>query len=250
MTLRDAALNLAELGYRISPGRPGQKVPATEHGIKDASADSAQVSDRWRWIPEANILLDTNELLVVDVDGTANPWLTDEPEKLADLAAAPVNLTPSGGRHYIFRQPEGRTWRNTASRIAANVDTRGNGGYIVVPPSTVDGKPYRWAHDSGLDVPPHELPEPPGWLTELLDEIESGRSGPAPEIGDTIPSGRRNAALLSLAGSVRRRGCGPEEIYALLSAANSLRCHPPLDDSELRMITESACRYQPREHVV
>lgn len=56
---------------------------------------------------------------------------------------------PNGGRHYIFRQPEGMVLRNTTGRIAPRVDTRANGGYIVVPPSVVENRPYRWRPRDG-----------------------------------------------------------------------------------------------------
>jgi putative DNA primase/helicase len=55
--------------------------------------------------------------------------------------------------------------------------------------------------------------------------------------------------LLSLAGSVRRRGCSRAEILALLSEVNRRRCVPPLDDRELELIATSACRYVPRETI-
>ena len=80
----------------------------------------------------------------------------------------PCHSRRMGGRHCIFRQPPGRHWGSTASKIAPKVDTRGNGGYIVLPPSVVEGKRYRWGETSAL-VAPGELPEPPGWLTAILD---------------------------------------------------------------------------------
>ena len=85
----------------------------------------------------------TAGLLVVDVDGADNPWPHEE-SKAVDLARAPMSYTPRGGRHHIFRQPTGKAWKNSAGRIAPKVDTRADGGYIVLPPSVVRGRPYRW----------------------------------------------------------------------------------------------------------
>ena len=81
---------------------------------------------------------------MIDVDGADKHWPRD-PALEQDLARAPVSLTPNGGRHYIFRQPDGKDLRHTTGKVAPKIDTRANGGYIVVPPSVVDGTPYRWA---------------------------------------------------------------------------------------------------------
>jgi len=109
------------------------------------------------------------------VDGADNAWPSDS-DKAQDLACGPVSLTPRGGRHHIFRQPKGKDWKNTASKTAPKVDTRANGGYIVLPPSVVDGKPYSWAATLELDAAPEQLPEPPDWVAAQLD-------GPG-EVGD------------------------------------------------------------------
>ena len=66
-----------------------------------------------------------------------------------------------------LRQPAGKAWSSTASRIAPKVDTRANGGYIVLPPSVVGGKPYRWTEN--LETCPADLPEPPAWLAAQVD---------------------------------------------------------------------------------
>jgi putative DNA primase/helicase len=61
----------------------------------------------------------------------------------------------------------------------------------------------------------------------------------------TIPSGNRNAAPLSLAGAMRRRGAVREAILEGLLATNAGRCRPPLDDAEVTRIADSVVRYNP-----
>src|SRR5207249_9870257 len=126
--------------------------------------------DRW-WTqhPSANIGIPTQGLVVIDIDGDANPWPGNDPEQMLDLAAGPLALTPRGGSHRLFRQPAGKSWRCTEGRLAPKVDTRADGGYIVVPPSAAaGGTAYCWVRGLELDEPPGRLPEPPAWLVEQL----------------------------------------------------------------------------------
>ena len=82
-TLGLAALQLVEMGLRVHPLKPGDKKPATRHGVKDASGDPGQVESWWLNEPEANIGLACGPvdgtdfgLLVVDCDDESGKvWL-------------------------------------------------------------------------------------------------------------------------------------------------------------------------------
>jgi len=266
--LLSSALRYAELGYAVFPCIPGSKKPLTEHGFKDAATDPEQIEAWWREHPQANIGIPTAGLLVVDVDGSDNPWPEDE-DRLQDLSAGPTSQTPRGGRHHIFRQPEGRIWKNTSSRLATKVDTRADGGYVVVPPSIVDGKPYEWALN--LDTGPESLPEPPEWLLVALDDTDNslwhqkpqnGNGTPSLPLpgsvetpsptsdGNVIPTGQRNSTLARLAGAMRRVGMGKDEIQAALLKTSASRCKPPLANNEVERIARSICRYDPDQITV
>src|SRR5262245_62245314 len=192
--LAEAALRYAELGYRVFPCAPGTKEPLTKNGFHDATADVQQIEKWWTERPNANIGLPTEGLVVIDVDRDDNPWLKSDPDRRLSLAAGPVSLTPRTGFHYIFRQPAGKVWSNTVRLLAPDVDTRANGGYIVLPPSVLEGgRAYRWAPSSELDVSAPNLPEPPGWLVAELDRLATGAPTLAPgEAGapdaDKIPA--------------------------------------------------------------
>ncbi len=245
-SMLQAALWYAELGYAVFPCAPGRKQPLSEHGLLDATTDADQVTAWWRQHPDANIAIRTDGLVVIDIDGPGNAWLADDPEKSADLDVAPLSLTPRGGRHFFFRQPEGRAWRNSVGRVAANVDTRANGGYVLVAPSVVEGRPYRWQSERELAVPPQRLPEPPTWLIELLDALgayngAAGTGAPA----NAIPEGQRNETMARLAGAMRRVGMSQAEILAALRQVNADRCLPPLPLPEVERTATSIARYEP-----
>jgi hypothetical protein len=249
--LLDAALWLADVGYRVFPCVPGGKAPLTSHGCLDATDDLDQVERWWTDHPTANIGIATDGLLALDIDGPDNPWLSDEPGKQLDLAVGPCSLTANGGRQHLFRQPAGCDWRNTTGKIAPRVDTRGNGGYIVAPPSVLDGGlAYRWQRGAELEVGPGELPEPPVWLTDELDALATGsptsdRVGEDEAAANPIPAGQRNATLASLAGTMRRVGMSDTEIVAGLKEVNQGRCTPPLPEIEVERIGRSIERYEP-----
>lgn len=245
----EAALLYAEFGFEIFPCAPGRKTPLTAHGHLEATTDLTKIERWWEFHPEANIGIATAGLLVLDVDDTR--WLAGDPEKQASLAIAPLSLTANGGQQYFFRQPLGKSWRNTTGKLAPHVDTRADGGYVVVPPSVLSGeRHYRWARGMELEVPPELLPEPPAWLVSLLDD-----EGPAvaPAVNgkaNGIPSGQRNATLARLAGTMRRAGMSQAEITAAISQANDDRCQPPVSGHEVNRIASSVARYEPDQVTV
>src|SRR5262245_18666016 len=125
--MQQEIITLAEAGFRLFPCVANAKRPLTTNGLLDATRDTDQL-ERWaqQW-SGCNWAIEKTGLLVVDVDKLDkdtepkdNPWLTDD--RARDLAIAPMSVTPSGGRHYWFKQSLGL--RNTASKIAPGVDTR------------------------------------------------------------------------------------------------------------------------------
>ena len=242
-----AALRLADLGYAVFPCLPGTKRPATPRGLLDASTDASQVERWWTAMPDANIAIATGAaLFVLDIDGADNPWLADQPERFLDLAAgAAFAHTPRRPALHL-RAPPGRTLRNSAGKIAPAVDTRANGGYILVAPSQVNGVGYSWPNGE-LDVKPGQLAEPPAWLLAMLDApgVASSIRLDASQPANAIPSGQRNSTLTALGGSMRRVGMSGAEILAALQRANADRCRPPLTDSEVETIANSVARYEP-----
>jgi hypothetical protein len=175
MDVRDELARITGLGYKVFPIVRKAKKPLTTNGLKDATTDMAVV-DRWlgthgdcNWavaIPE--------EVVVVDVDtldgGDANKWPRDQEQAASLMDCGAITLTPRLGRHLWFRQPKPGMWRNTAGKLAPKVDTRAEGGYVLIPPSgTRDGQ-YSWVEGMELDKPPEGLPYPPDWLVTKLNE--------------------------------------------------------------------------------
>ena len=229
-SLLNSALKYADLGYAVFPCHPGQKTPLTEHGFKDASTDPATIETWWTQHPTANVAIATADLLVVDIDGQDNPLAPGRSRTSnSALRRRPFSITPRGGCHHWFRQPDGRAFRNTAGLLAPKVDTRSNGGYVLVPPSVVNGSAYQWVEGQALDIPRDKLPEPPAWLVDVLDPkewLEVNLPPTIPEAAGAIPEGQRNRTLTSIGGAMRRIGLSKDEIEAALHRINVDRCRP------------------------
>ena len=187
-----AALRYAARGWPVFPLRPRGKEPLTEHGVKDATCDTATIVAWWRRWPDANVGIATGApsgLVVLDVDEPKGGAHT-----LAVLEAghAPALITleaeTGAGCHLYFRADQaarfGCSAKHLQDRYGPGLDLRGTGGYMVAPPSLhPSGRHYRWCQGS-------RLAELPTWLeAELLHKSEPPRSAPRREqVVTAVPS--------------------------------------------------------------
>lgn len=149
--MRAAALELAAMGIYVFPLAVNDKMPVTLHGYQDATTDPKRINEMWQRRPNANIGIATGAsgLVVIDIDIRPyyNGWraFDDCLERLGELPG-PTRMasTPSGGAHLYFRAPDGFEIPISASRLGEGVDVRAHGGYVVCPPSVIDGKRYGW----------------------------------------------------------------------------------------------------------
>ncbi len=241
---------------RRSCDRAG-KHPRTPNGLTDATNDPAAIRRWWgRW-PDANVAIRTGSVsgvVVIDIerDGFESFAIVcarhDAQEWVPDTWAV---ATGGGGGHLYLAHPGPHVHiKTTAGVLAPGVDVRGDGGYAILPPSLhASGNRYQWSE--GLAPWEVDLAPVPDWLLALLiDPPRPSRltmTGRPRYVvaGGPIPEGERNATLTSLAGSMRRHGCGEQSIAAALAVENAARCHPPLDTDEVAKIAASVARYAP-----
>ncbi|MFF5262011.1 bifunctional DNA primase/polymerase [Actinomadura viridis] len=194
-----AALDYAARGWRVFPiRRPGTKKPPITDWENRATTDPDRIARCWQAAPyNIGIACGPSGLLVVDLD-TPKPGETPPPRwanepgvrdgadvfaALCEEAGQPFPFdtfivdTPSGGMHLYFTAPADRRLRNTNGRHRTGlgwlIDTRGGGGYVIAPPSTVEGRAYEVVNDR----PPAPLP---GWLADRLSAHHNAQPAAPP----------------------------------------------------------------------
>jgi hypothetical protein len=181
--LEDAALAYAQEGLYVFPLQPHGKTPLTAHGLEDATVDPMTIETWWgRW-PEANIAIRTGDVVVVDEDRMGA--LEELAAEVHETIPATGVVKTGSGRHYYFDQPEGERIRNTAGKLAPGIDTRGDGGYVVAPPSVhPDGSIYAWLARGHVTMP--------DWIAQRIVK-QQPRRVPMPDISlqGTTPYGQR-----------------------------------------------------------
>lgn len=232
------ALYYASLGFAVFPIKPNQKAPATAHGFKDASTDPQQITVWWSENPDSNIGISTgaSKLVVIDTDEdktkgkhgtqTLESWEL----KHGKLPVTVCCETPRGGRHLYYRTTERvKCYTN----LYPAIDIRSSGGYVLAPPSSVNGKPYRWINAPGI-VPIYEADSRVyTFLNPVPDSIDK-RPTTAYSVPDNIPEGGRTSAMVQLAGALIGKGLSPTAAEAAIREENEQRCNPPLTEEELQ----------------
>lgn len=182
----DQAIRYLEQGFSVIPIRPQGKEPLIkweEYQKRKPTLD--EVKKWWTQYPSANLGLVTgtiSQLCVIDADG---PTGLDSIKNMK-LQSKVVVLT-GNGRQLYFKHPGGNVCN--AVRKYPGIDIRGDGGYVVAPPSIhPNGKRYSWlkplAPAEVLPVFPQALFgantaetarfKPEGWISRALEELNNG----------------------------------------------------------------------------
>lgn len=153
-------------GVSLFPCKPDGKEPLISGGFKGATRDMPQAEKWWRNWPQARAGIptgDENGFFVLDVDLAKGDALSGA-ESLASLEARFGKLpqtytvrTLSGGEHRYFKMPQGGI-KNSAGKIGAGLDIRGDGGYVIAAGS----RGY-----TALSGRFEELADAPEWLIQL-----------------------------------------------------------------------------------
>ena len=245
----EAAITYIKQGFAVIPLEVKGKRPLTAHGVKDATMDPVIVQSWWDKWENANIGIATGQvsggLCVIDMDVDENKgldgWRTlrDWQDKHGIIAPSWLCKTGRGGYHYYFLSNE-----PIQNRVAVipGVDVRGDGGYVVAPPSVhPNGTAYEW----------DEKCHPEEVALHLIDDnirflLNKGTTRTALKyLAPTIiPEGERNHTLFRLACSLQAKGLSDQAIFAAVSTENDTKCNPPLPIRDIETIVKSVQKYE------
>jgi hypothetical protein len=238
INMKQAARDYAKAGIPVFPLVPNEKRPLTGNGFKDATTDLDVINQWWDKWPNANIGMVTGTLtgtLIVDVDckdrTDGNKSLQELESKCGTLLETRRHNTPSGGYHLLFSTGS-LVIPNSASKIGDGIDIRGEGGYIVAPPSVIDGKRYEVVNPDTL------IAEAPEWLIRLALEDKKKE---APK--ERVLKGERNDHIFKKAMECRKLDLSYQEAEKVVVKAND-KCDPPLSEREVQRTLDSAYRYE------
>lgn len=158
----EAATKYAEKGWMVFPCNT-DKSPKTKNGKDNATTDMEQIKEWWSKWPDASIGMATGPgsgVWVLDIDmPNGNKNLQAIEQEYGRIPDTLIQRTGGGGLQYFFRW-NGREIRNSSSKIAKNIDVRGDGGYVILPPSShPSNNVYRW-------ITKNPIIEAPEWLAD------------------------------------------------------------------------------------
>lgn len=232
--MKEWALWYASIGLAVFP--LGGKQPVTENGCKAATTDKNKIEEWWSKHPYANIGIATGSasggLVVIDLDEDEEKdkhgyeVLKEWQQEHGELPETWTSITGRGGYHLFYK--DSAINKNKVG-LYDGVDIRGEGGYIVAPPSIhPNGRRYEW------EIEPSE--KEIATVNALVASFLMGEIKAAPQRfqePETIPEGQRVSTLIKLVGSQRSKGLSTEAIKAAVKAENEARCMPPLTQQEL-----------------
>lgn len=251
------AIKYAKLGYFVFPIQPNSKYPYKGFKWRDKSTDDPQLIERAGLSEKylgCNWAIDCtkSKIAILDAD-TYKEDFKSVPEPIPQTFKV---RTARGGDQYYFNDPD-TLCKSTSNKIAPAVDTRGSGGYALIPGSVFNNKEYKIARSAPLaDLPEwiidklgkskpkkenHEAP-----LTELDQEhnINAAVKYLTDRAPEAVEGSGGDQATYEVACRVRDLGISEDLATTLmLDHWNDSKAFPPWDPDDLEKKVNNAFTY-------
>lgn len=254
-----AAKSLAARKFRVFPLQSNSKIPPKGSWLAAVSDVEDRIDSVFQNMPQANIGIATGQgLMVLDFD-TKNGQQGLQSRFVLEAMGLPDTLesaTPSGGVHLYFNVDASILIHNSIGRIAPGVDVRGHHGYVVAPPSVIDGRNYQWVD------PDRQIADAPDWLVQMCVDVQQARRidaeeplGPidTPEalargtdwLRESAPTAvegdHGDITTFKVAATLKDFGLGIDTTFDLMAEHwNPEKAIPPWDPDDLLAKVESA----------
>ena len=257
--LGKAAVWYCEHGFGIIPILPRGKRPLTANGLNDWFNNPEDARKLWTQRPDLNIAIvcgsASDNLVVLDFDeddakdvhgfDTLSEW----EDESGELPATATAITGRGGMHYLYRAEKPY---HPSVNVDLGVDVRGEGSYIVAPPSVhPNGRAYEWNRG---DAPwERDVATVDANVDAFIDYVQRNggvgqddvTQGERFQLPQRIKLGDRNDTLYRYGCSLRSRGYADDAIDAMIHVANERNCVSPMGESELKGIIKQVCKKGP-----
>ncbi len=250
MTPLAAALKYREMGLSVIPVRPDKKPHLKWTEFQERLASEEEIESWWERWPSAMVGIVTGQLsglVVVDAD-SEQAW-KELQELLPESFVTCIAKTPRGYHLYLIMPTQ---IIGNATGILPGIDIRGEGGYVIAPPSVNgSGAEYNWLEDVAIfDVAPAK---PPIDLYNSLFMHLGGNSNKATnttkttETTEYFTEGRRDEDIFSAANALVKGGCQlpfTEQVIDILAK----NCKPPFPQEEIQAKIDSARKRSERRN--
>lgn len=248
------ALAHAERGWRVHPVKRDKR-PILKEWQHRATCNAEQITQWWSEHKSAGVGIATgreSNIVVVDLDIKHDgiERFKDLQKRLGRVPPTVTVKTPTGGLHLYFKYPTDCDIGNRAALCGIKgIDVRGEGGYVVAPPSEhPDGGRYEWGTANDEIA---ELPE--GWRYAMMkataeavasEPVKGGPKGPLSNrvklfVAYGVEKGERNQSLFEAATQYAGAGYTMAEAWPDLERG-ALKCKPPISAEEIKETIESA----------
>ena len=232
------ALNYAKLNFKVFPLKVNTKDGhICKSWKKEATTNETIIRNMWK--ENYNVAVVTgNGLMIIDVDVKNGKDGLKSIEPFLDKFPKTFTVkTPNGGYHYWYLVNKEVPCK---VNLYDGIDIRGEGGYIIAPPSIVDNKSYEIINNHPIAAANDAVYE--FLYKEEYTKVSSIKS-------NEITAGSRNDTLFKIACSLHSKGICDEAILACLLKENEVRCNPSLLQDEVERIVNSVINRYPKGRI-
>ena len=256
--MKSNELLLAALNYRLKhnfsviPTKQDKKPLIPWEKFQKRKADQKEIEEWWQKWPDANVAIVTgaasNNLGVIDKDTEEGRRAIEE--IIPESFITPMTETPREGGHIYCLIPPGIELRNN-TRTIPGCDFRGEGGYILAPPSMTEHGQYKWLPGLSIDdvniapLPQAYIDFVAGQANSFINNnafgIKRGCRQNDDKAGGMFVEGRRDNDLFHVANTLVKGGMPEHEIVKVLEKLAE-NCIPPFPEKDIESKISSALK--------
>jgi len=245
-SFKEIAMQIVKRGIPVIPIPPRKKGTILPNWPERASTDPAQIEKWNEENPDYNVgaVAKPGGYWMLDCD------LPDVPQRIEEetgqVFPKTYTVKSSRGVHPYFAQTSASEEMGNVS-VVGLFDAQIKNKYVVGAGSThPSGIRYEVENDA-------DIVEAPDWLIEWIKKqhkhpkLDKQQDGPTEQ---KIQEGARNNVLFKQACNLHKSGLSQSNALIALRAINDDRCDPPLEETELCKIVDSAYSYEPTQNAL